>query len=224
MSELPPNWPTTLEEAQVIQQQLRSRVIAEDRFGEINTIAGVDAGYEGDQAKAAVVVLSYPTLEPLDYTLAYAPAPFPYIPGFLSFREAPAVLKALDQISIKPDMLMVDGQGIAHPRRMGIAAHLGVLTDMPSIGCAKSLLCGHHGLVPDERGASVPLIHRGEEIGAVLRSRVGVKPLYISIGHRVALATALDIVMSCLTKYRLPETTRAADGLASHGKIPAISR
>lgn len=224
MSELPPNWPTTLEEAQAIQQQLRSQVVAEDSFGEINTIAGVDAGYEGDQAKAAVVVLAYPSLEPLAYTLAYAPAPFPYIPGFLSFREAPAVLKALEQIAIKPDMLMVDGQGIAHPRRMGIAAHIGVLTDMPAIGCAKSLLCGHHSPVPDERGASVPLIHRGEQIGAVLRSRSGVKPLYISIGHRVSLPTALDIVMSCLTKYRLPETTRAADGLASHGKVPAVVR
>lgn len=222
MTELPPNWPTTLEEAQAIQQQLRSQVVAEDRFGTIDTIAGVDAGYEGDQAKAAVVVLAYPSLKPLAYTLAYAPAPFPYIPGFLSFREAPAVLKALDQIEIKPDMLMVDGQGIAHPRRMGIAAHLGVLTDIPAIGCAKSLLCGHHSPVPDERGASTPLIHRGEQIGAVLRSRVGVKPLYISIGHRVSLPTALELVMACVTKYRLPETTRAADGLASHGKIPVL--
>lgn len=222
MSELPANWPTTLEEAHAIQQQLRSQVVAEDQFGVINTIAGVDAGYEGDQAKAAVVVLAYPSLKPLAYTLAYAPAPFPYVPGFLSFREAPAVLKALEQIAIKPDMLVVDGQGIAHPRRMGIAAHLGVLTNMPAIGCAKSLLFGHHAPVPDERGASVPLIHRGEQIGAVLRSRVGVKPLYISIGHRVSLPTALDIVISCLTKYRLPETTRAADGLASHGKIPVI--
>lgn len=215
-------WPTTLEQAEAIQQQLRGNVIAQDDFGELRTIAGVDAGYEGDQAKAAVVVLAYPLLEPLDYTLAYAPAPFPYIPGFLSFREAPAVLKALEQIKVKPDLLIVDGQGIAHPRRLGIAAHVGVLTNMPAIGCAKSLLCGHHESVPDERGAFVPLIHRGEQIGAVLRSRPGVKPLYISIGHRISLPTALDIVMSCVTKYRLPETTRAADGLASHGKVPAI--
>lgn len=215
-------WPETLEEAQAIQEQLRGQVVARDEFGPLRTIAGVDAGYEGDQAKAAVVVLAYPSLEPLAYTLAYAPAPFPYIPGFLSFREAPAVLKALEQISVKPDMLMIDGQGIAHPRRLGIAAHVGVLTNMPAIGCAKSLLCGHHGPVPDERGASVPLVHRGEQIGAVLRTRVNVKPLYISIGHRVSLATALDIVMSCVTKYRLPETTRAADGLASHAKIPII--
>lgn len=215
-------WPSTLEEAEQIQQQLRHQVIASDDFGQIRTIAGVDAGYQGDQAKAAIVVLSYPDLRPLAYTLAYAPAPFPYIPGFLSFREAPAVLRALDEIAIKPDMLVVDGQGIAHPRRLGIGAHLGVLTGIPAIGCAKSLLCGRHDPLPDERGASVPLIHRGEQIGAVLRSKVGVKPLYISVGHRISLPTALDVVMSCVTKYRLPETTRAADGLASHGRIPQI--
>lgn len=218
------NWPTTLVEAEAIQQQLRSQVKLEDDFGDIRTIAGVDAGYEGDQAKAAVVVFSYPALEPLDYVLTYRPAPFPYIPGFLSFREAPAVLAALDEITIKPDMLVLDGQGIAHPRRVGIAAHVGVLTGLPSIGCAKSLLCGHHSELPDERGASVPLIHRGEQIGAVLRSRVGVKPLYISSGHRVSLPSALQIILSCLTRYRLPETTRAADALASHGRVPAVQR
>ena len=215
-------WPTTLDEAQIIQEQLRHQVISEDTFGTLHTIAGVDAGYEGDQAKAAVVVLAYPSLEPLAYTLAYAPAPMPYIPGYLSFREAPAVLKALEQIAITPDMLMVDGQGIAHPRRLGIAAHIGVLTGLPAIGCAKSLLCGRHAPLPDVRGATVPLIDRGEQVGAVLRSRVGVKPLYISIGHRVSLPTALEIVMACLTKYRLPETTRAADGLASHQRIPVV--
>ena len=134
------------------------------------------------------------------------------------------MLAALDEITIKPDMLVLDGQGIAHPRRVGIAAHVGVLTGLPSIGCAKSLLCGHHSELPDERGASVPLIHRGEQIGAVLRSRVGVKPLYISSGHRVSLPSALQIILSCLTRYRLPETTRAADALASHGRVPAVQR
>lgn len=217
------NWPTDLAEARVIQEQLRGEVITSDAFGELRYVAGVDAGYEGDQAKAAVVVFRYPELEPVEYTLAYRPAPIPYVSGFLSFREAPAVLAALDQLTHKPDLLMCDGQGIAHPRRLGIASHVGVLTDTPSIGCAKSLLCGHHDPVPDERGAAVPLIHRGEQIGAVLRSRVGVKPLYISSGHRISLETALAIVVACLTKYRLPETTRAADALASHGKIPYIA-
>lgn len=216
-------WPANLDEAQAIQQRLRNNVVMRDDFGAIRTIAGVDAGYEGDQAKSAIVVFSYPQLEPLDYVVARRPAPFPYIPGFLSFREMPAALAALDELRVRPDMLLCDGQGIAHPRRMGIAAHLGVYTGLPSIGCAKSLLVGHHGAVPDERGAHVPLVHHGEEIGAVLRTRVGVKPVYISVGHRVSLDTALSIVLSCVTKYRLPEPIRAADSLASHGKVPSIA-
>jgi deoxyribonuclease V len=224
------DWPTTLEEAQAIQQRLRSQVITHDDFGEIRTIAGVDAGYEGDPqagqalARAAVVVLAYPSLEPLDYVVARRPAPFPYIPGFLSFREAPAVLAALEELRVRPDLLICDGQGIAHPRRLGIAAHVGLLAGIPSIGCAKSLLVGRHDPVPDERGAYVPLIHRGEQVGVVLRTRVGVKPVYVSVGHRVSLSSAIGFVMSCVTKYRLPETTRAADGLASHGKIPNMAR
>jgi deoxyribonuclease V len=222
------DWPTTLEEAQAIQQHLRTQVIAHDDFGVVRTIAGVDAGYEGDLqagqaiARAAVVVLAYPSLQPLDYVVARRPAPFPYVPGFLSFREAPAVLAALDELHTHPDLLICDGQGIAHPRRVGIATHVGLLADIPSIGCAKSLLVGRHDPLPDERGAYVPLVHRGEQIGVVLRTRVGVKPVYVSIGHRIGLPSAIDFVMSCVTKYRLPETTRAADGLASHGKIPTI--
>jgi deoxyribonuclease V len=222
------DWPTTLEEAQAIQQRLRTQVITYDDFGEVATIAGVDAGYEGDPqagqaiARAAVVVLAYPSLEPLDYVVARRPAPFPYVPGFLSFREAPAVLAALDELRLRPDLLICDGQGIAHPRRLGIATHVGLLAGIPSIGCAKSLLVGRHDLVPDVRGAYVPLTHRGEQIGVVLRTRVGVKPVYISVGHRISLPSAISFVMACVTKYRLPETTRAADGLASHGKIPKI--
>jgi deoxyribonuclease V len=223
------DWPTTLEEAQAIQQRLRSQVITHDDFGEVRTIAGVDAGYEGDPqvgqaiARAAVVVLAYPSLKPLDYVIARRPAPIPYVPGFLSFREAPAVLAALDELRVRPDLLICDGQGIAHPRRLGIATHVGLLAEIPSIGCAKSLLVGRHDPVPDERGAYVPLTHRGEQIGVVLRTRVGVKPVYISVGHRISLSSAIGFVMSCVTKYRLPETTRAADGLASHGKIPNVT-
>ncbi len=224
------DWPTTLPEAEAIQQQLRSLVVTADDYGEIRTVAGVDAGYEADPsagegqvlARAAIVVLDFPSLRPLDYTIARVPTAFPYIPGFLSFREAPAVLAALDQLRVRPDLLICDGQGIAHPRRLGIASHIGVLTNLPTIGCAKSLLVGRHGPLPDERGAYVPLIHKGETIGAVLRTRPGIKPVYISPGHRISLASALQFVMSCTTKYRLPETTRAADGLASHGRIPVI--
>lgn len=217
-------WPTTLDEAHAIQQRLRAQVITHDALGDVRTVAGVDAGYEdeGQVARAVVVVLAYPSLEPLDYSVAREPARFPYIPGFLSFREGPAVIAALEQLRVRPDLLICDGQGIAHPRRLGIASHIGVLTDMPSIGCAKSLLVGRHAPVPDERGATVPLMHRGEQIGAVLRNRQGVKPVFISVGHRIGLETALNYVMSCTTRYRLPETTRLADGLASHGRIPKI--
>jgi deoxyribonuclease V len=174
-------------------------------------------------ARAAIVVLEYPSLRPLDYAIARRPTTFPYVPGFLSFRETPAVLAALDQLHVRPDLLICDGQGIAHPRRFGIACHVGLLAGMPSIGCAKSRLVGHHAPVPDERGAAVPLTHRGEQIGVALRTRPGTKPLYISVGHRISLDTAIGYVMSCTTKYRLPETTRAADGLASHGRVPAIT-
>ncbi|HNP70842.1 MAG TPA: deoxyribonuclease V [Kouleothrix sp.] len=225
------DWPTTFDEALAVQQQLRAQVRASDDFGAIRTVAGVDAGYEDDPqapeshgvARAAVVVLEFPSLRPLDYAIARRPTAFPYVPGFLSFRETPAVLAALEALRVRPDLLICDGQGIAHPRRFGIACHIGLLADLPAIGCAKSLLTGRHGPLPDERGATVPLINRGEQIGVALRSRAGTKPLYISIGHRISLPTAIEYVLACLTKYRLPETTRAADGLASHGRIPNIA-
>ena len=226
------SWPTTFEEAQALQEKLRSQVITSDDLGEVRAVAGVDAGYEPDPgagadsgavlARAAIVVLDYPSLRPIDYTVARRPATFPYVPGFLSFRETPAVIAAIEQLRVRPDLLICDGQGIAHPRRFGIACHVGLLTGIPAIGCAKSLLVGRYAPVPDERGATVPLVHRGEQVGAVLRTRPGTKPLFISAGHRISLATAIDYVMSCTTKYRLPETTRAADGLASHGRVPVI--
>ncbi|HMQ34949.1 MAG TPA: deoxyribonuclease V [Chloroflexaceae bacterium] len=209
-------------EAVRVQEQLRSRVRIEDDFGELRTVAGVDAGFEdeGATARAAVVVLSFPALEPLDYALARGPARFPYIPGFLSFREAPVILDALAMLRAAPDLLICDGQGIAHPRRLGIASHLGVLSGLPAIGCAKSLLVGRHPELPDERGARAPLTHRREQVGWALRTRPGVKPVFISPGHRVALDTAVDLVMACVTRYRLPETTRYAHNLASNGVIP----
>lgn len=215
-------WPTTLAEATRIQQLLRQQVVTHDDLGPIRSVAGVDAGYEGDIARAVVVVLAFPSLEPLEYSIARRPAPLPYIPGFLSFREGPAVLAALAELRNKPDLLICDGQGIAHPRRLGIASHIGVLADIPAIGCAKSLLIGRHAPVPDERGAYVPLTDKGETIGAVLRTRSGTKPVYVSVGHRIGLEHAIELVMACTTRYRLPETTRAADGLASHGRIPVV--
>lgn len=210
-------WPATAEEATVIQQQLRGEIIAEDQLGPVQRVAGVDVGFEagGTITRAAIAVLSFPELQLVEQAIARRPTTFPYIPGFLSFREIPAVLDAFAQITTPPDLLLCDGQGIAHPRRMGIAAHLGLLVDLPSIGVGKSLLVGKHDEVPEERGAWQPLRHRGETVGAVLRTRVGTKPLYISLGHRISLLTAIDYVMRCTTKYRLPETTRHAHKLAS---------
>ncbi len=216
-------WPTTFEEAREVQKALRSRIVTTDDFGPVRTVAGVDTGYEGDVARAAVVVLEFPSLAPVDYAVGRRPAPFPYVPGYLSFREVPAVLAAFEALRTKPDLLLCDGQGIAHPRRLGIATHLGVLLDLPSVGCAKSRLCGRSGPVPDARGAHVPLVDRGEVVGAVLRSREGTQPLYVSPGHRVSVATAVHFVMACTTRYRLPETTRAADKLASDGVLPKLA-
>lgn len=210
-------WPLTAEEATVIQQSLRCEIVMEDQLEAVHYVAGVDVGFEesGTVTRAAVAVLRFPELELCDQAIARRPTTFPYIPGFLSFREIPAVLDALEQITTIPQLLLCDGQGIAHPRRLGIAAHLGLLVDIPAIGVGKSLLVGKHDEVPDERGAWQPLRHRGETVGAVLRTRVGTKPLYISIGHRISLPTALDYVMRCTPKYRLPETTRWAHKLAS---------
>lgn len=211
-------WPLTAEEAAVIQQQLASEVITSDQMEQVQYVAGVDVGFaeENSITRAAVAVLSFPDLQLVEQAIAYRPTTFPYIPGFLSFREVPAVLDALAKLSIAPNLILCDGQGIAHPRRFGIACHLGLLIDVPTIGVAKSLLTGKHEELGNERGTWQPLVHRRQTIGAVLRTRPGVKPVYVSSGHRVSLPTAIDYVMRCTTQYRLPETTRWADKLASN--------
>ncbi|MGF1479492.1 MAG: deoxyribonuclease V [Cyanophyceae cyanobacterium] len=210
------DWPRTAEEATVIQQQLKSQVVTEDQLEDVNYVAGVDVGFEDNYAitKAAVAVLT-PDLQLVETAIARRPTTFPYVPGFLSFREIPAILEALQQLSLTPDLMMCDGHGIAHPRRFGIASHLGVLIGLPTIGVAKSILVGKHEAVAPEKGSRQPLQHRGETIGMVLRSRTNVKPLYISVGHRISLITAVDTVLRYTPKYRLPETTRWADKLAS---------
>lgn len=216
---IPPlsDWPTTIDDAIALQNSLRSNIITTDQLDEVKLVAGVDAGFEddGQTTRAAVAVLSFPDLKLQAHAIARRPTTFPYVPGFLSFREVPAVLAALEQLSLTPDLLLCDGQGLAHPRRFGIACHLGLLMDIPAIGVAKSRLIGHHGDLPDEKGAWVPLLHQQETIGAVVRTRTRTNPLFISIGHRICLETAIDYVMRCTPKYRLPETTRIADKLAS---------
>ncbi len=204
-----------------IQDELRTRVETVDRLPPIHHVAGVDVGYEqgGQVTRAAVVVLTYPELQPMDSALARLPTGFPYVPGLLSFRELPAVLAAIERLQVRPDVYLCDGQGRAHPRRFGIACHLGVLLDVPTIGVAKSRLIGSHAEPPREKGGWTPLLDGAEVIGAVLRTRAGVKPLYVSIGHRVSLDTAIRLVLACTGRYRLPETTRLAHRFASAGEI-----
>lgn len=214
---VPHSWQVTPAEARTIQEQLRGQVICEDRLGPVNRVAGVDVGFEdgGKITRAAVVVLEFPSLAFVEQTVSRLPTSFPYVPGLLSFREMPAVLAALERLEHLPDLLLCDGQGIAHPRRLGIASHLGVVTGLPAIGVAKKRLLGEHAPAPEAKGEWTPLNHAGECIGAVLRTRAGVKPVYVSIGHKLDLVTAVDYVMRCVTRYRLPETTRLADRLAS---------
>lgn len=222
----PPSWPTTPAEAIALQHELRSQVRLQDEWrSPIRFVAGVDAGFEehGQVTRAAVVVLELPSLQLVDVALEKRPTTFPYVPGLLSFREIPTILAALATLKLTPDLILCDGQGIAHPRRFGIACHLGVIVDCPAIGVAKSRLIGSHAEVPPEKGAWVPLSDRGETIGTVFRSRTHTKPLYISPGHRISLTTALDYVRQCTPKYRLPETTRLADRLASdRGQLPPL--
>ncbi|WP_026596352.1 deoxyribonuclease V [Methylohalobius crimeensis] len=211
-------WDVSPEEAIALQQELRRYLRLEDDLPDpVHAVAGVDVGFKenGRVTRAAVAVLDFPSLKLQAQFSAEVPTSFPYVPGLLSFRELPAVLAALEKLRALPDLILCDGQGIAHPRRLGIASHLGILLDHPTIGVGKSRLTGKHGPVPDERGAWVPLTDGDEVIGAVLRTRQGVKPIYVSPGHRIDLESAVRWVMACTTRYKLPETTRWADRLAS---------
>ena len=219
MSEWPQthSWDVTPKEAVQIQKTLKKQLKIVDAFSPPETVAGVDVGFvdNGRTTRAAVVVLSFPGLELHECQTVLTETTFPYVPGLLSFREVPSVLMALAKLKNLPDMILCDGQGYAHPRRLGIACHLGIITDIPTIGVGKSRLIGKHGVVPENKGGSVELIDKGEVVGAVLRTREKVNPLYISAGHRVTLQTAIYYVMACVTKYKLPETTRWAHRLAS---------
>ncbi len=215
----PHPWDVSTAEAKAIQLSLRDKVSFQPDFGEVSTVAGVDVGVAGDVARAAVVVLSYPSLEPLEQRLAELPIHMPYVPGFLSFREAPAILAACEDLDIEPDLFLFDGQGVAHPRRFGIASHVGVILDKPSIGCAKSRLCGTHNDPATECGSYAYLYDGDETIGVVLRTRTKVSPVYVSVGHRMDLETAVEYVLGCCTQYRLPETTRYAHRAASGEQV-----
>ena len=208
----------TPEQAIALQKELRARVRAVDDPGfdlaHVRVVAGVDVSLK-DAGQAAIALLSYPDLEPIGGVTASAPLTFPYVPGLLSFRETPLVMQAWDALLERadlprPDLLLVDGQGIAHPRRFGIACHVGLLTDTPAVGVAKSLLTGKHEIGGDEPGSRAFLVHKNETIGVALRAKVRTNPLIISVGHRIALETAVRVVQTCLKGYRLPEPTRRA--------------
>lgn len=208
-------WRVSAAEAVAIQQRLRGQVLAEGEPATVRSVVGVDMGVRGDVMRAAAVALDYPGLSVVARSLAELPLEFPYIPGLLSFREAPAILAALGGLELEPDLVFVDGQGVAHPRRFGIASHLGLLLDRPTIGVAKSILVGHHEPVGPTVGDRAPLVADGEVVGYALRTRPGVKPVYISVGHRIALEAAGEWTLRCSRGYRLPEPTRRAHQLAS---------
>ena len=215
------SWDVTPEEARKLQNELRSQVIQTDRFGTINTVAGVDIGLKKDIALASVVVLSFPELQVVDSVVTESPVRFPYIPGLLSFREIPPLLTTFAQLQTEPDLVIADGQGIAHPRRFGLASHLGLILDKPTIGCAKSRLWGRYEEPDSEHGAYTYLTDKGEVIGAAVRTRTNVRVVYVSIGHRISLDSARMWMLACCRGYRLPETTRYAHNAAS-GKTPKI--
>ncbi|MGB3623980.1 MAG: deoxyribonuclease V [Ketobacter sp.] len=206
-------WDISETEALRLQQSLAAKVIKEDQFNEIKLVAGVDVAYakESDKLVAAVVILDAATLEVIETATATDNAQFPYIPGLFSFRELPPLIKAFDQLQHTPDLIICDGQGYAHPRRFGLACHLGVIFDVPTIGCGKTRLLGKHQEPDKERGAVAPLIDNDEVIGNVLRTQTNINPTYVSIGHRFSLATACEWILNLSPKYRLPETTRQAD-------------
>ena len=214
------SWQVSPAQALDLQRRLAAQVF---RSGEVTLprfIAGVDisAPKASGVATGAVVVLNYPELRLVETKVVQGKLDFPYIPGLLSFRESPLTLAAFEALSINPDLILVDGQGIAHPRRFGLASHLGLFLNRPTIGCAKSLLCGSHEVPGEKPGSYAEVVDRGETIGAALRTRLGVKPIYVSIGHKIDLQTAVDWVLECCRGYRLPEPSRLAH-LAAGGNL-----
>jgi len=236
-------WDIGIAEARKIQEELREKWIGEDEFGEIRTVAGLDAAFvltgsqafaaslnrwsvvrEANRAIAAVVLYKYPEMQELQRVHAEVRLRFPYVPGFLSFREIPALLAALGKLKQMPDLLFCDGQGYAHPRRMGLATHLGIVLDRPTIGCAKSILIGKHEPVGKEKGEWAAMMDGEERIGAALRTRAGVKPMYISPGHRISLETAIQLTLAVCDGPRIPRPTRGADRYVSEVKAERMGR
>jgi deoxyribonuclease V len=212
-------WPRTEEEALAVQDELRSRVVLAGGPADPATVAGLDVAYseDDDRLAAAVVVLNTADLSIADTAVIRGRPAFPYVPGLFAFREVPALMDALERLTVRPEVLICDGHGLAHPRRFGLAAHLGVLTDLPAFGVGKTRLVGDWEPVGEQRGARSALVDAGETVGAVLRTQSGVKPVFVSAGHRIDLDRACELTLRLAPRYRLPETTRAADRVCRDG-------
>lgn len=214
-------WDLTPREAIALQQELRARVRLEPLSHEIKTIGGADVSFNkfSETIYTGIVVLSLPDLQIVDQAGLRSTAKFPYVPGLLSFREAPSLLAAWEQLRIKPDALMLDGQGIAHPRRFGIACHVGLWLNLPTLGCAKSILVGRHEAVAPTAGSQMPLVDHGELIGVALRTKNNVAPVFVSAGHLLNLSDAVALTLRSTTKYRQPEPTRQAHLLVNRLRV-----
>lgn len=206
------DWNLTPPDAVALQKRLAAQIVTGPPLdlARVRLVAGVDVGVRDNISQAAVVVLTFPGLEPVETVTAVQPTPFPYIPGLLSFREGPVLEQAFTRLQTEPDAFIFDGMGIMHPRRLGIAAHLGLWLDRPTIGCGKTYLVGTYAAPDTRRGASSAVMYRGEQIGVVLRTRDNVKPVFVSPGHRIDLESAVALTMACCTRYRLPEPIRRA--------------
>jgi deoxyribonuclease V len=215
-------WDVTPTEAREIQSRLAPLVVREGSPADVRLVAAADISLRrGNRlARGAVVVLSYPQMELVDESVVEAEPRFPYVPGLLSFRETPILLRAFEGLRSRPDLLLVDGQGCAHPRRFGLACHLGLLLDLPAIGCGKSRLCGEHVQPGATAGSRAPLLDGGEVIGSVLRTRDATSPVFVSVGHRIGLEEAVQWVLRCCRGHRLPEPSRAAH-MAAGGHLDA---
>lgn len=206
-------WSMTPRRAMRLQERLRELVVEEDRFSEIHTVAGADIAFDPQTqiAVAGVVAYRFPSLEEVERVWARRPLRFPYVPGLLSFREIPILLAAFAKLKTDADLILIDGHGRAHPRRFGIACHVGVIFDKPVIGCGKSILVGEHPALGRRKGSTAPLLFEGERVGVALRTRDDVKPIFVTVGHRISLDTAVSIVKQCVDETRIPKPTREAD-------------
>ena len=219
-------WPTSIREARDLQEQLASQVSCRNEApDEPRYVAGIDVSGKGadGRVRSAAVVLRWEDMAVVEVRTADTAPRFPYVPGLLAFREAPAVLDVLERLDTTPDLILADGQGLAHPRRFGLACHVGLLAGVPTIGCAKSLLVGRYSGLSPEHGASADLVHRDEVVGSAVRTRGGVSPVFVSVGHRVDLPAAVRLTLACCRGYRVPEPTRTAHHAAA-GRLPETGR